>query len=102
MEEAGIPTIYLGSCRDMMERVKPPRAAFLNFPLGRQCGKKNDRDLQLSILKAALDVLVTASKPGDIVDLPFSWGEPFSWQSFMSDLEAMLKEEGSEVQEWTP
>jgi len=102
MEEAGIPTIYLGSCRDMMERVKPPRAAFLNFPLGHQCGKVNDKDLQLNILKAALGLLETASNPGEIVDLSFEWGQPFSWQSFMSGLEEMLKEEGSEVQEWGP
>ena len=85
-----------------MLRLKPPRSAFLNFPLGHQCGKVNDRDLQLDILKASISLLETATTPGEIVDLPFEWGEPFSWQSFMSDLDAMLKEEGSEVQKWTP
>jgi D-proline reductase (dithiol) PrdB len=101
MEEAGIPTIYLGSCKDMMARVKPPRSAFLNFPLGRQCGKPNDPELQLSILKATLDVLMTASTPGEIVDLPFEYGEPFSWKSYTEGMEAMLKEEGTEAQTWT-
>jgi D-proline reductase (dithiol) PrdB len=102
MEEAGIPTIYLGSCRDMMVRVMPPRSAFLNFPLGRQCGKPNDVDLQMNILRAALDLLVKASTPGEIVDLPFEWGYPFDWKSYMHDLDEMLKEEGIQVQEWTP
>lgn len=100
MEEAGIPTVYLGSCRDMMARVMPPRAAFLNFPLGRQCGKPDDADLQLSILKDALDVLATATSPGQIVDLPYVWGAFFDWRTFVQSLEEMLKEEGTQLQEW--
>jgi D-proline reductase (dithiol) PrdB len=102
LEEAGIPTIYIGSCRDMMLRLMPPRSAFLNFPLGRQCGKPNDADLQTSILRAALEVLVNASTPGEIVDLPFAWGSPFDWKSYMHDLDAMVKEEGIQAQEWKP
>lgn len=84
-----------------MARVKPPRAAFLNFPLGRQCGRPDEPDLQTSILKAALEVLVNASAPGEIVDLPFDWRVPFDWKSYMQDVEAMLKEEGNQPQEWT-
>ena len=89
MEEAGIPTIYLGSCRDMMARVRPPRSAFLNFPLGR-------------ILKSALDVLVKSTTPGDLVDLPHEWGTPFDWKSYWHDLDEMIKEEGIQAQEWKP
>lgn len=102
MEEAGIPTIYLGSCRDMMAKVKPPRSAFLNFPLGRQCGKPNEPDLQTSILKSTLDVLVDASSPGGIVDLPYTWGVAFDWKSYWEDLDQMVKEEGIQAQEWKP
>ena len=85
-----------------MAQVKPPRSAFLNFPLGRQCGKPKDADLQTSILKAALEVLVSASAPGEIVDLPFAWGSPFDWKSYMHDLDVMLQEGGTQAQEWTP
>jgi len=85
-----------------MAQVKPPRSAFLNFPLGRQCGKPNNAGLQMSILKATLDVLVNASTPGEIVDLPFEWGFPFDWKTYMHDLDVMLKEEGLLAQEWTP
>jgi hypothetical protein len=102
MEEAGIPTIYLGSCRDMMAKVKPPRSAFLNFPLGRQCGKPNDPELQTSILESALEVLANATVPGDIVDLPYAWGAPFDWSSYFSDLDEMIKEEGIQAQDWKP
>lgn len=85
-----------------MVQVKPPRSAFLNFPLGRQCGKPNDVDLQTRILKAALNVLVTASTAGEIVDLPFEWAVPFSWEDYGADLDAMLEEEGIQAQEWKP
>jgi len=102
MEEAGIPTIYLGSCRDMMARVLPPRSAFLNFPLGRPCGKPNEPELQASILKSALDVLLKATTPGNIVDLSYEWGTPFDWKSYWHDLDEMIKEEGIQAQEWKP
>ena len=73
--------MYLGSCRDMMAQVKAPRSAFLNFPLGRQCGKPDDVELQTAILRDTLKVLSSAQMPGEIVDLPYEYGEPFDWES---------------------
>ncbi len=94
IEEGGIPTAYIGSCRDMMELVKPPRAVFVDFPLGRQCGKPNDALLQMNILKDALQILTTLQDPGQLLDLPYEWGKPFSWASFERDIADMLNEEG--------
>lgn len=85
-----------------MERVRPPRGAFLNFPLGHQCGKPHDPALQKRILKDALRVLATATAPGEIVDLPYEWDQPFDFSTFLKDLERMLQEEGGQVQEWQP
>lgn len=79
VEEVGIPTVYVGSARDMMAQVKPPRAVFVNFPMGHQCGKPFDRELQMSIIKSALQVLSTLDQPGTIVDLPYEWGEDFGY-----------------------
>jgi len=84
----------------MMQRVKPPRSAFLNFPLGRQCGKPLDSFLQTRILKDTLRVLATATEPGEIVDLPYEWDEPFDFSTFLQDLESMLQEEGDVAQTW--
>ena len=56
----------------------------------------------MRILRDTLHLLTTASVPGEVVDLPYEWGEPFDWESYMSELDAMLKEEGAVVQEWTP
>ncbi len=85
-----------------MARVKPPRSAFIDFPLGRTCGKPDDIDLQTHILKDVLNILVTASTPGEIVDLPYEWDEPFDWASYMQDVQDMLKEEDVRVLEWAP
>ena len=85
-----------------MALVKPPRTAFIDFPLGRQCGKPNDMSLQIRILKDALETLVKADAPGEIVDLPYEWGDPFDWESYQRDVEEMIEEEDSVVQEWVP
>ena len=85
-----------------MRNVKPPRSVFLNFPLGRQCGKPNDRSLQRQILKDALRVLETATEQGEVVDLPYEWGEPFDFSTFLQDIESMLQEEDGEPQSWQP
>jgi len=102
IEEGGIPTVSIGSCRDMMALVKAPRAVFVDFPLGRQCGKPNDVVLQQRILKDALETLVKAKVPGEIVDLPYEWGAPFSWENYEGDLAAMLKGEEQPAPAWAP
>jgi D-proline reductase (dithiol) PrdB len=102
IEEAGISTIYLGSCRCMMSRVKPPRAAFINFPLGRQCGRPYDKEMQRAILRQTLMILTMATVPGEIVDLPYDWGEPFDWPSFMTSLQEMVEGKTGLPQGWKP
>ena len=69
------------SARDITAAVKPPRAVFLNFPLGHQAGKPNQPALQRSILLDALRAFETISAPGTIVDLPYVWDEKDrSWE----------------------
>jgi len=86
----------------MMEQVKAPRNAFINFPLGRQCGRPNEKEIQAKILKDALNLLVTALTPGEVVDLPYEWECAFDWDDYMKDVQEMLEEEGSAPQEWKP
>ncbi len=79
VEELGIPTVCMTSARDITELVRPPRAVFVDFPLGHQTGKPFDRVLQKTIVRDALHVLETAREPGLIVDLPYQWGEDFDY-----------------------
>jgi hypothetical protein len=85
-----------------MEQVKPPRSLFVNFPLGHQCGKPRDVELQTRILKDALEILAAASAPGDIMDFSSEWDEPFDFATFMQDTQDMLQQEESSIQDWKP
>ena len=102
VEEAGISTVYLGSCQDVMEQLKAPRMVFVDFPLGRQCGKPNDRELQMNILKDTLNFLETAQTPGQMLELPYKWSEPFDWESYSRDMAQMIQEEDIPLQDWEP
>jgi len=84
----------------MMALVKAPRSVFVDFPLGRQCGKPMDADLQRNILRDALEALVQVLKPGELIDLPYSWGEPFAWEDYERDLAEMLARRDKPVQAW--
>ena len=50
-----------------------PRTAAIEYPYGRLLGEVADRDQQRAILRATLDVLEQAQKPGTIEHLPFEW-----------------------------
>lgn len=78
-EREGLPTVSLTSARDITERVRPPRAAFLDFPLGNQAGRPRDPAGQRQILRDVLRLAETAAEPGAIADLPYVWPEP-GWE----------------------
>jgi len=61
------------SALDITRTVKPPRAVFLNFPLGHQTGKPHEPELQRRILLDALGAFETIAQPGTIVELPYVW-----------------------------
>jgi hypothetical protein len=61
------------SALDITQAVNPPRAVFLNFPLGHQTGKPNRPDLQRQIVLDAMRAFETIDKPGTIVQLPYVW-----------------------------
>ena len=80
-EAAGIPTLCMTSAQDITRGVNPPRAAFLDFPLGHTTGKPHEPDLQRRILVEALSSFETLTAPGTIKDLPFRWSEDEEWKA---------------------
>ena len=58
--------------------------------------------MQREIVTAALQFLESATQPGDMLDLPLDWGEPFGWNDFMKDIQEMLETEGAQAQAWKP
>ncbi|MBV1877335.1 MAG: hypothetical protein KUG79_06810 [Pseudomonadales bacterium] len=67
-----MPTLILGSALDILEFARPPRAQFLNFPLGFETGPPNDRLKQIEIVGEALKGFETFTAPL-VNSLPFSW-----------------------------
>jgi hypothetical protein len=57
IEKAGIPTVSVTMLREITERVTPPRALFVDFPLGYPLGLPNDVPLQTRVIMAALAML---------------------------------------------
>ena len=78
IEAAGIPTVVVSTGRDLSAQVKPPRTVFVNFPMGNTFGRAFDANQQRSILRDALQALKSVARGGEIIDLPYEWGEEFA------------------------
>lgn len=91
VEEAGIPTVCISTGRDLTAQVKPPRSLFLNFPMGNSFGRSGDIATQTQVLRMALDLVVTATQGGVLVDAPLKWHEPFTLDLPPADREEQLK-----------
>ncbi len=79
LEERGIATVYVATGRDLTELVKPPRALFVNHPMGNNFGRAGDVHTQADILRAALAMLDSAERGGELIDYPTTWNENFAF-----------------------
>ncbi len=79
-EAAGIATLCMSSALDITKAVNPPRAAFLDFPLGHTAGKPFDTELQRSIIASALEGFSSLSAPGSVKILPYRWSDDDGWK----------------------
>lgn len=62
-EAEGFATVLVGFVREHIELVKPPRALWLDFPMGRPMGKPNDPEFQLKVIRAAFELFDRPSGP---------------------------------------
>jgi len=62
----------------------PPRASFLDYPLGHTAGRPHQLDEQIEIATAALELIHSATEPGQIVPLPHQW--PTEWKAKAREL----------------
>jgi hypothetical protein len=72
--------VVFGCARDIVERCGVPRFVFSDFPLGNPTGRPYDLDMQRTIVRMGLDLLVTATAPGTTVVTPFEWSADASWK----------------------
>ena len=96
LEENGLPTVIVGSARDIVEECGVARFIFTDFPLGNPCGRPWDVAMQRSILGMALDILERAWMPRTTIQTPFRWDNGEWRENFMrvdeSNREALARE----------
>jgi hypothetical protein len=68
------------SALDITRAVNPPRAAFLDFPLGHTTGKPHQPALQRAIMVEALGAFTALTTPGSVKKLPFRWSTDDAWK----------------------
>lgn len=67
IEQHGISTVVVGLVRLHLQKIRPPRALWVPFELGRPIGGPGDAVCQQSVLQQALH-LVENKEPGQITD----------------------------------
>jgi D-proline reductase (dithiol) PrdB len=93
LEANGIPTVVVGSARDIVEECGVARFLFSDFPLGNPCGKPWDGEMQHRIVGFALDLLESATLPRTSVQTPFIWSEDDSWKENYSRVDPAQREQ---------
>ena len=80
LEEAGIPTVILGSALDIVEHCGVPRFVFTDFPLGNPCGRPYDAEMQRAVVATGLNLFAAADGPGTVVRTPYLWSPDETWR----------------------
>ncbi len=70
----------MSAARSITAAVNPPRAVFLDFPLGHTAGRAHDKAGQRKIMIDTLSALDSTQQPGTIRDLPYRWQDTDDWK----------------------
>ena len=70
----------MSSARDITAAVNPPRAVFLDWPLGHTSGRPHQPGLNADVMRATLAAFEATDAPGTIVDLAFPWAADDDWK----------------------
>ncbi len=80
LEAAGIATLCMSSAYSITRAVQPPRAVFLDFPLGHTSGRPDQYDEQCAIAAQTLEAFEEIDQSGAIKTLPFNWADDETWK----------------------
>lgn len=86
IEAQGITTLVIGTVRDIVVCVTPPRAVFVDHPVGRTFGSPGSERQHEQILADALRCLSSFTERGQIIDLPYEWeaGGSRHWETLLT------------------
>ena len=76
-EGAGFSTVMVTNMPYWSEKMGVPRTIGVEFPYGHMLGMPNDREMQMTVIRAALALLEEAREPGTIRELDLEWPQPF-------------------------
>lgn len=76
IEAEGFSTVSLSIIPELTASTNAPRIAGIEHPFGITMGPPGDAAVQRAVLRAALEVVERATKPGEVADLPFEWTSP--------------------------
>jgi hypothetical protein len=65
--------MMIGTAHDIMSRVTPPRAVFVDHPVGRTFGPPHDRVRNEAVLARALEELPRFTRANEIRDPGLQW-----------------------------
>ncbi len=74
LEEEGVATTQISLIKEHSLTIKPPRALWVSFPLGRPLGNPNDPAFQKDVMKHALNLLEELNGPV-LIDYPHDAGD---------------------------
>jgi len=109
-ESYGFSTVLVGFVKEHIQAIKPPRALWLNFPMGRPLGKPNDAEYQKKVIRSAFSLFDSSSGPvlEDFPDIiPVKNGrmgyalpvELVMKKNEIGDVDIILKEIENEIQD---
>ena len=84
LEAAGVPTLCLTAAYNITAAANPPRAAFVDLPLGYTAGRPHEPDFQRDLLRRAFSAFEAIDVPGTIVDTGVRWTDDASWKDSAS------------------
>lgn len=115
IEAEGIATTQISLIREHTEIIKPPRALWVSFPLGRPLGNPNDPEFQRDVLKHTLSLLEYGSGPvledyphdaketkteQTTLACPVNFAKPSPEKNSMAELFQKFREELNLMQTW--
>ena len=73
----------MSSALSITEAVNPPRAVYLDYPLGHTAGKVADPSNQFAIMRDTLAAFESIDEAGSVVRLDYEWREDDTWKDYV-------------------
>ena len=94
IEARGLPTTTIATLRRNVTAMKPPRALFLDFPLGCSAGRPGEPEQQREILRDALQLAAGEWPEWELRRLPQTWSPDGrrNWETHVDNLYRLDRE----------